>query len=176
MVGKPYLLRFPLPTDTGELEPVVLDPALYMTFGQAVMQTTGEGTPSDQQVTRIKFVANLMTFGAVIAKRESLSEPEARRLKYTFEYFLKIATVERWSQPTDPASSLCYYLVHNRYMTYREAFDLEQTLLETKRSRPPDAGELKVFRRRLTRWAAAPQRKLEKVAPIGRPRKQKASD
>ncbi len=197
MTDKPYF-SYPLPSDTGKPEFVLLDAKLYMIFSRAMVNIVKkipsaergelcqklkekgaieEGDLSKDARDEIDTTANLMVFGASVAVKGRLFEPEERRLRFIFSQFLQRAIIEQWTQEdTDPALSICFFLVHNKHMTYREAFNLEQVLLGRKRTPQPEPSEVKVFRRRLSRWADAPQRKLERVAKIGRPPKQKASD
>ncbi len=183
MADKPYLLFYPLPDDQGQLKPAAIDPQLYMVVARAVIGIVAASS-DETETEEIDRVVGLMMFGAMLAKRDRLTDPEIYRLRYAIGYFVKLAMKEKWKEDTDPAMSLCYYLVHNNHISYRAAFDLAKSMLgpgamgfkAEPKSEKERAANIKAFRKRLSRWAQTEERNLGQVVPIGRPRKQKATD
>lgn len=104
---------------------------------------------------------SLVTLIGFLIKKEEPSYAENERiLAGLLEIQRGGPAKEKWTAPEDPILSFCYYMLRAKRITRQQAADLASDIL----GRPIDR---EAWRKRVDRWAAAPERRLPQ---IGKPR------
>ncbi len=159
-------IMLPVFDPSGEFQYLDIPLRFYLLLCRAIIRVTALDTEA-AQLEEIRRITTLTVYGALMfagIRQLEFTDHDHEVIAGTLGILHDRADKEKWKTDSDAVLSLCYHLIRIKQASHSDAFRMAERLLGSQTSK-------KAFRKRLNRWATAPQRRLEQVATQGRPRK-----